>query len=219
MGSTAAWQPSAVVVTSVDRSRFRWIVTAGVFLVIIAAVTIPLLSVGSTINDVNQELLSNAPAVPAASAAPTGTAPIHASYLTTQGMRAGLAQIARLAPGARLAAVRVTATQISTSAQYGSDRAKEIVIGTNVGPNGFFVAATPATGERPISISQIRPAVVAKLVAQMHTRFDVPVTRISYIVLSSPRGIRAQWILVTTASGHPEYSATLGGSDLTRLPG
>lgn len=115
--------------------------------------------------------------------------------------------------------MRVTATQISTSAQYGSDRAKEIVIGTNVGPNGFFVAATPATGERPISISQIRPAVVAKLVAQMHTRFDVPVTRISYIVLSSPRGIRAQWILVTTASGHPEYSATLGGSDLTRLPG
>ena len=51
----------------------------------------------------------------------------------------------------------------------------------------------------------------------MGRRFHVPARRIDYMVISSPQGLPAQWILFTKAPSHPGFGATLGGARLHRL--
>jgi hypothetical protein len=117
--------------------------------------------------------------------------------------------------GARLAELRLTATSISTGAQLPDGRAREIIIG----PTGIINVSTPSTSARAIPVSRIRPAVVAKLVAEMNRRFHVPAARIDYLVLSSPPGAPIQWVLYTKAPTSHGFTASLNGGHLARLPG
>jgi hypothetical protein len=191
-------------------------------LVVIAAVLVPLINLGSTFHIPSVTPPPNPPTTPAP--AQTSTARQHTSaaqphqppsYLTASGLRAGLARIARLAPRARLAEVRVAADSLIASAGLPSGKTKEVVLQ----PTGTFVISEPSTGERFLPISQIKPSAVARIVAGMRARFHVPVDRIDYIVLSSPVGVPTQWITFTKAPGHPGFAATLGGTQLARLPG
>jgi hypothetical protein len=143
----------------------------------------------------------------------TTTPATSVSYLTPGGLRAGLAHVERLAPGARLSLLRLDDHSLSVTAVQRHGGSKLIYLG----PNGTFVTATQSAGEVPVSISTIRPAVVARLIAEMRTRFHVPARRIDYIVLSSPQGSSPSWVIFTKAPSHPCYSATLSGAGLTRI--
>ena len=209
----------AQLVSDVSGSPLRTVITVGIFLACIAAIAIPLISVGNTIRSIGQPAFPKVGPTPTparTSAGPkTGAAPKEGSYLTAAGARAGLAHIATLAPGARVSLLRIDATSISAIAQLADGTSKLIAIE----PTGVFVQLTPASGERPIPISQIRPTVVAKLVAEMNRRFHVPADRIDYMVLNSAPGLPLHWVLFSKAPSHPAFTASLSGGRLARLPG
>jgi hypothetical protein len=227
---TPIYRPSGPfrVTTVPSNSRLRTYIIVGVFVVFIVGIAIPLISVGNTISDFGGSFQSGSPTpVPgpngggsgsgasgSGGAAKASRAPKHLSYLTAAGARAGLAEIAKRAPGARLSLVRLAATSISATARLSNGTSKLIAIE----PTGPFVESTPGSGERSLPISQIKPSVVAKLVAEMRTRFHVPASRIDYMVLSSPARLSIHWILFTKAPSHPGYSASLSGGHLVRLP-
>jgi hypothetical protein len=195
-------------------ARLFWIVFSA--LIVIAAVVVPLvLSVGSTIQVPNITVPSNSPTVPSPHQPTTVKRQPSPSYLTAAGLRAGLAHIARVAPGARLSEVRVAGDSLIASAQLPNGNTKEIIFE----PTGNFTISEPSTGERPFPISQIRPRAVVRIVSAMRTRYHIPVGRIDYIVLSSPPGAPTQWVAFAKAPGHPGFTATLSGAQLTRLPG
>ncbi len=211
-----------------SHSRLRTFIVVGVFALFIVGIAIPLISVGNTVSSFSRSFQGAGPAsagrsnsggpsssAPANGGPPKATlAPRHVSYLTAAGARVGLAQIARRAPGARVSLVRIAAASISATARLPNGSSELIALL----PTGPLVAATPSSGQRSLPIKQIRPGVVARLVAAIRTRFHVPVSRIDYMVLSSPVGLPIHWILFTKAPSHPGYSASLSGSNLIRLP-
>lgn len=157
-------------------------------------------------------------AAPASTAPATGAQPSPApatavSYLTPAGLRAGLTVAAKVVPGATLTVLRIDADSLSATATLPSGVVKELYFG----PSGTDVLPGAATGERPVPLSVIRPGVVGRLVAEMDQRFHVPADRIDYMVISSPPGLPAAWIVFVKSPSHPGFSATLSGAHLARL--
>jgi hypothetical protein len=185
---------------------------------VIAGVTIPLISAGNTISSVHIPTLP--PILPGGVNTQPAPVPTHgpsrpASYLTVAGVRAGLARVAALVPRARLALVRLDARSLAASAALPGGAFKEVVLA----PTGAFVTTGASSGQRLVSISQIKPRAVARIVTAMRRRFHVRADQIDYLVLSSPPGVSTRWIVFAKAPGHPGFSATLAGAGLTRLPG
>ena len=214
--------PSAFQIQTVtSSSRFsgsglRWLIIGITTIVVIVAVAIPVISVSNTLHDVTPLFQHNTPAPTTQSAAPTNSQPAHqASYLTTPGLRAGLARIAHTAPGAKVALVRIAEDSLSATVKLPNGNIKELIFNGA----GSFTVSIPTLGERAIPISQVRPRAIARIIAGMRARFHVPARRIDYIVLSTPSGVPSQWIVFSTAPGHPGYTATLDGTKLARLPG
>ena len=189
--------------------------------IVIAAIAVPLLLLGNAVHSATSVPSSSVPAFNSGpSPGSTNGAPAPApakpvSYLTSAGVRAGLTRVAKLVPGARLVLLRVAADSLSVSAMLPSGVAKQIFIG----PSGTIVTAGPVTGERPIPISQIIPSVVGRLVVEMGRRFNVAPNQIDYMVISSPAGLPARWVVFSKAPAHPGFSATLSGANLAPLPG
>jgi hypothetical protein len=184
-------------------------------LIVIAAVAVSASNLGTTIHIPTFKT----PVIPTTPPPSQPTTPTHhtpaASYLTAPGLRAGLAHVARVAPGARLSLVRVSADSLITTARLPDGRIKQIVFQ----PTGEFVIGEPDPGERFLPMAQIRPSAVVRIVAALRTKFHVPAGRIDYIVLSSPSGAPTQWIAFLKTPGHPGFTATLSGTRVTRLPG
>jgi hypothetical protein len=139
--------------------------------------------------------------------------PSSINYLTPRGLHAGLAHIERLVPEARVSLLRLDDHSLSITAVGGHGASKLI----SFSPTGTFVTSAPGAGEVPLSISVVRPGVVARLIAEMRSRFHVPARSIDYIVLSSPQGSSPSWVIFTKAPSHPGYSATLSGAGLHRI--
>jgi hypothetical protein len=184
---------------------------------VIAGVTIPLISVGSTGTGFSIPTPSVIAGGVPTQAVPTPNAPrrIPVSYLTAAGVRTGLARVAKLLPGARLALVRLDGRSLVASARLRDGSFKQIVIT----PTGSIETPGASTGQRVLPISQISPRAVTRLVTGMRSRFHVPADRIDYMVLSSPPGLAIRWIIFAKAPNHPGFSATLAGTRLRRLPG
>jgi hypothetical protein len=182
--------------------------------VVIAAVAVPLITVGNTVSDLT--IPSLAPVVAQGISTPTApaTTPTPVSYLTAAGVRAGLGRVAKLLPGARLALVRLDARSLSASAHLRNGTFKEIALT----PTGSVETTGASTGQRPIPISQISPRAVARIVTGMKRSFHVAPARLDYMVLSSPRGAPTQWVIFSKAPGSPGFTATLSGGRLARLP-
>jgi hypothetical protein len=179
----------------------------------IAAIAIPTIhssnSVQSTVSVPSSDTPSSTPTTAPATPAPA------VSYLTARGLRAGLAHVARIVPGARLTLLRVDDRSLSTTAVLHGGGAKLIYFG----PTATMVTGTASTGQTPIPISQVRPGAVGRIVAAMRARFHVPAGRIDYMVISSPPGLAPRWIIFSKAPARRGYSASLSGSNLTPLPG
>lgn len=184
--------------------------------VVIAAVAIPLISVGNTVSDLN--LPSASPAVTQAvstspaPATPGASKPV--SYLTPAGVRAGLRLLARRVPGARLDQVRLAATSLIASARLRTGAFREVVIG----PTGTIVTSGASTGERLFSFSAISPGAVARIVSEMRHRFHVSASQIDYMVTAPTFAGGTQWVLFAKTPGHPGFTAALTGERLRRLP-
>jgi hypothetical protein len=114
-----------------------------------------------------------------------------------------------------VALVHISSESLIATTGQPNGKAKEIVLV----PTGTFTVSGPASGQRLIPLSQVRPRAVARILAAMRTRFHVPVRTIDYIVLSTPPGAPTQWIVFSKAPGHPGFTATLSGTRLARLPG
>jgi hypothetical protein len=142
--------------------------------------------------------------------APTPHRTQTADYLTAAGLKSGLAELAKLSPGARILDLKVTSAQL-TGIMQRPNHSVELV---SVSPGARFTAGAGPTGEHPLPISAIHPAVVAKLVTEMHHHFGVPPSRIDYMVAFwFPQAI-AEWeVFVKGDSMHP-YLATLAGAQL-----
>jgi hypothetical protein len=181
--------------------------------VVIAAIAVPLFNAGNAVRSISVPTVNFESSSGGASNSPSPKSAKPVSYLTPAGLRAGLAQVAKLEPGARLTVLRIDADTLSATAMLRNGAAKEIYLG----PTGPQVTTGAATGQRPIPISQIRPSVVGRLVVEMGRRFHVAPNRIDYMVITSPPGLPAQWILFSKAPAHPGFSATLRGTDLRAL--
>jgi hypothetical protein len=182
----------------------------------VAAVAIALFLVGSVVH--SKTSVPSINVVPASGparhqASPTLAAPV--SYLSPAGLRAGLAHVAKLEPGARLTVLRIDANSFSAVAMLPNGAAKEIYFG----PTGVLVTAGAATGERPIPVSRIRPLVVGRLVVEIGRRFQIAPDQIEYMVVSSPPGLPTQWLVFSKSPARPEFSATLSGANLAPLGG
>lgn len=212
-------RPTFVTATrrrAVGGSGLRLMFLSVSVLIVIAAVALPLVNLGSSIH-IPTFPVANPPttSTPSQTRPHATSQPSQPAYLTASGMRAGLAHLARLAPRARLALVRVASNSLMASASLPNGTFKQLVLE----PTGTFQISEPSPGERALPLSLISPRAVARIVATLRSRFRVPARRIDYIVLSSPTGGPTQWIAFTKAPGHPGYSATLSGTHLTRLPG
>jgi hypothetical protein len=221
---SSSLRTARITVVPRNSSARTWILV-GVFTIFIAGIAIPLISVGNTITSLNNGIQRDLGATPAVThqtagagaksgGSKTAPAPKHFNYLTAAGARAGLAVIAKKAPGAHLSLVRLDATSISATARLSNGKSELI----SIQPTGLFTSTIPASGERSLPIKQIKPSVVARLVAAMKTHFHVPASRIDYMVLNSPTGLPIHWILFTKAPSHPGFSASLNGNHLVRLP-
>lgn len=181
-------------------------------LIIVAAVAIPLIGVGNSINsavkDISRGTSSSGGASPQPAPAPA------TDFMSTIGLRTGLASLEHLAPGARLTLLRIDSDSLSATATLANGSAKEIYLG----PAGTEVLSTSPTGERPIASSQIKPAVVDRLLAQMKKRFQIAPRQLDYMVLSSPPGVAIQWVLFAKGPTPPGFTALLNGSGLGRIP-
>src|SRR5437763_254424 len=76
----------------------------------------------------------------------------HVSYLNPAGVRAGIAHLERVVPGARVVLFRIDAKSLSATA-VGRHGIKEVYFG----PTATLVTSAPSPGERPVPISQVRP--------------------------------------------------------------
>ncbi len=181
--------------------------------VVVAAVAIPLISVSSTVSNLN---IPSAPAVvtPGAPGA-TSSSPKPVSYLTAAGVRAGLALISKRLPGARLDQVRLDARSLIASARLPHGAFDEIVLE----PTGTFVTPGASTAEPLFSPSQISPRAVVRILSGMRRRFHVSAGQIDYMVTSPTFAGGTQWVVFAKTPGHPGFTATLSGARLSRLPG
>jgi hypothetical protein len=183
-----------------------------ILVVVIAGIAVPLISVGNAVHSISVPSFNFNPGSGPANGP---SAPKQVSYLRPAGLRAGLARIERLEPGARLSLLRIDANSLSAGAVLPNRTVKEIYFG----PTVTSITSGAVSGERAIPISQIKPNAVARIVSEMDRRFHVAPNRIDYMVISSPPGVPARWIVFSKAPSHPGFSATLGGANLLRLGG
>jgi hypothetical protein len=180
--------------------------------IVIVAVGIPLLSIGNSVHSISVPSFNFGSSTPSPGTASPG-AVRHISYLSPSGVRAGIAHLERVVPGARVVLFRIDAKSLSATAVGRHGGAKQVYFSSGV----TSVTSAPAPGQQPVPISQVSPGVVGRLVAEMGRRFHVPARRIDYMVISSPPGLPAQWIVFSTAPSHPGFAATLSGAGLHRL--
>jgi hypothetical protein len=180
---------------------------------VIAVAVIPLVSaVNHTVHSVSIPSFTTAtPSSPVGPEAPSPPSPT--SYLRSSSLRGALKRIAGIAPNSRLSLLRVDDHSLSTTALLRGGRAKLIYFG----PAGTFVTSSPPPAAGSVSISEIDPNAINRIVAGMRHRFHVPASEIDYMVLSSLPSRGASWILFTKTPAHTGYSATLAGTGLAKL--
>lgn len=188
------------------------VIRLGFVLVVLAAVAIPIISASKAGHSTNVPSLNFGSTTSPSTSATPGT-PKRVTYLSPAGVSAGLAHLKKVAPGARVSLLRIDSKSFNAIVVRRHQGAREIFFG----PGITLTTSAPAVSERPVPLSAVRPAVVGRLIAEMHSRFHVPPGRIDYMVISSPPGLPTQWIVFTKAPSHPGYGATLGGAGLHKL--
>jgi hypothetical protein len=181
--------------------------------IVIAAVAIPISTIGSAPHVKIPSFNLNTPTTGASGGAGGGSQARQTSYLTAAGLRAGLAHVARLAPGGTFSLLRIDSHSLNVTAFLRNGKIEQIYFG----PNGTFTVGVSSTGQRGLPLSRVKISALARIEAGMRRKFHVPPSRIDYMVLSSPSGVPAEWIVFADTPSHPGFSASLAGTGLKRL--
>jgi len=196
-------------------ARAGWRIGTIIFVLIIVGAVIG--SVNHTVHSVkipSFNFNTGALETPGSGTTATTPAPPPVSYLTPHGLRVGLARVQRLAHGTKqLTLLRVDSKSLTAYATRSHGAMTHVFISAGV----TFVSPQNYTGEQPVPVSKIRPNVLGALIAQMHRRFHVPLSRIDYAVVSSPSGEPPQWLIFVKNVSHQGYVAPLGGGALRRI--
>src|SRR5512142_1615277 len=91
--------------------------------IVIGAFAIPAIHFGHSVSSISVPSFSTPTVSTPTTPAPSAPRPA-ASYLSPRGLRAGLARVARVAPGARVVLLRIDAKSLSTTAVLPGGRAK-----------------------------------------------------------------------------------------------
>jgi hypothetical protein len=185
--------------------------------VVIAAVAIPVATIGSSthvkIPNFNVGSGGSGGSGGGSGGGGGSQAPKPISYLTASGLRAGLAHVARLAPGGTFSLLRIDNHSLNVTASLRSGKIEQIYFG----PNGTFTVAVSATGQHGFPLSRVKVSAVTRIEAAMRHKFHIPLSRIDYMVLSSPSGVPAEWVVFANTPSHPGFSASLSGTGLKRI--
>jgi hypothetical protein len=181
--------------------------------IVIAAVAIPIAAVTHSTHSIKIPSFNFTTPTTSGGGGASNGSPQQTSYLTAGGLRAGLAHVARVAPGARISLLRIDDHSLNVTATLGNGTVKQIYFG----PTGSFVTSGASTGQQTLRISQVKLSALARIEAGMRHKFHVPPSRIDYMVLSAPGGLPAQWIIFANTPAHPGFAASLSGGNLHRL--
>jgi hypothetical protein len=152
---------------------------------------------------------SGAPSTSTPTPAPARTKPV--SYLTPNGLRSGLAEVKKAAPGAALTLLRLDARSFIAEAALRNGGDKEI----SLGPSGTNVFTINTPGARAVALSAIKPDAVGRLTAELNHRFHVHPNQIDYLVIDPAAGVPPRWFIFTKVRSPNQLSANLSGGDLT----
>jgi hypothetical protein len=130
------------------------------------------------------------------------------SYLNAKGLAAGLARVRHLAPGSKVLLLRIDSTSLSATVVRGHGKAEEILLE----PSSTLKEPAGSPGSGGVPLSQINPAVPARLISQLGKQFHVPRSHISYLVAVAFQGLAPTWGIYL--KNDADYHASLSGAGL-----
>ena len=134
------------------------------------------------------------------------------SYLTAAGLASGLARVQKLAPGSKPLNLRIDSTSLDAQVIQHGGATKEISLTSS----GTYVIPLSNLDEPSFPFSELRPAVVPRLITELRRRFHVPPSRIDYAVADSFPGTGPMWrVFLKNGAG---YTASISGSGLAPIP-
>ena len=134
------------------------------------------------------------------------------SYLTAANLATGLARVQRMAPGSRLLNLRIDATSLDAEVAEHGGGAKEI----SLAPSGNYDMRPEQPGLPSFPFSDVRPAVVPRLLGELERRFHVHRGRVRLRGRGCVRG-RATVLGPVPEERQGRYIASISGAGSPRL--
>jgi hypothetical protein len=134
------------------------------------------------------------------------------SYLTTANLTAGLARVQRMAPGSRLLNLRIDSTSLDAEVAEHGGGAKEI----SLAPSGNYDITLTNMDLPSFPFSDVRPAVIPRLLAELQRRFHVHRGQFDYAVADAFSGAAPSWNLFL--KNDKGYLASISGAHLQAIP-
>jgi hypothetical protein len=134
------------------------------------------------------------------------------SYLTAANLAAGLARVQRMAPGSRLLNLRIDSTSLDAEVAVHGGGAKEI----SLAPSGNYDISLSNLDLPSFPFSDVRPAVIPRLLGELENRFHVHPGQFNYAVADAFAGSAPSWdLFLKNGKG---YIASISGAHLQPIP-
>lgn len=134
------------------------------------------------------------------------------SYLTAAGLASGLTRVRKLAPGSKLLSLRIDSASLDAQVIQRGGATREISLTSS----GTYVIPLGNLHEPSLPFSEVRPAVVPRLITELRRRFHVPPSHIDYAVADSFPGTGAIWsVFLKNGAG---YTASISGAGFAPVP-
>jgi hypothetical protein len=134
------------------------------------------------------------------------------SYLTAANLTAGLARVQRTAPGSRLLNLRIDASSLDAEVAEHGGAAKEI----SLAPSGNYDITLSNLNLPSFPFSDVQPAVIPRLLAELQRRFHVHLGQFDYAVADAFSGQAPTWSLFL--KNNQAYIASISGAHLQPVP-
>lgn len=148
------------------------------------------------------------------SSKPTPTTTVaSADYLTPDGLRVGLGQVAKLVPRAQIYDLNLAAGSLDADVLVPSGRVRDV----DISDGSATVTAGSGDDEHPLTLASIQPQALTAIGDALTRSYRIPADRISDLYLSWESGLPApNWVLTIGGGQNVTFSAGLDGTDLTR---
>ncbi len=134
------------------------------------------------------------------------------SYLTAAGLASGLTRVRKLAPGSKLLSLRIDSASLDAQVIRHGGATEEISLTSS----RTYVIPLGNLHEPSLPFSEVHPAVVPRLIAELRRRFHVPPSHVDYAVADSFPGTGAIWsVFLKNGAG---YTASISGAGFAPIP-